>query len=119
VLIVDDEDDVREIIEFRLRRAGLSTIAASNGPDALELAFERRPDLVLLDVMMPGLTGWEVTRRLRADARTSDTKVILVTARGRDDDLARGFEAGADDYIRKPFSPAELSARVKANLPRP
>jgi DNA-binding response OmpR family regulator len=118
ILVADDEEDVREIIVFRLERAGYRVICAADGDEALAQAFENDPDLALLDVMMPGRTGWEVTRVLKDDARTASIPVIILTARSRDADLARGFAAGADDYIRKPFSPEELGARVKAMLMR-
>ena len=116
VLIADDDEDIRALVSFRLERAGYSVVAARDGEEALELAIEHRPDVAVLDVMMPRLTGLEVTRRLRAEDATSGMPVILLTARVQEADVARGFEAGADDYIRKPFSPQELRARVQAIL---
>jgi DNA-binding response OmpR family regulator len=116
VLIADDDEDIRALVSFRLERAGYSVVAARDGEEALELALEHRPDVAVLDVMMPRLTGLEVTRRLRAEDATSGMPVILLTARVQEADVARGFEAGADDYIRKPFSPQELRARVQAIL---
>jgi DNA-binding response OmpR family regulator len=116
VLIADDDEDIRALVAFRLERAGYDVVAARDGEEALRLARERGPALAVLDVMMPKLTGLEVTRRLRAEEATSAMPVILLTARVQDADVARGLEAGADDYIKKPFSPQELRARVEAIL---
>ncbi len=118
VLVPDDDEDIRSLVAFRLERAGYEVVAARDGEEALDVARERRPDLAILDVMMPKLTGVDVTRRLRSDAATSGIPVILLTARVQEADVARGFEAGADDYIKKPFSPQELRARVAAMLAR-
>ena len=118
VLVADDDDDIRDLVAFRLDRAGYEVLRAGDGQQALELAREHRPDLAVLDVMMPKLTGYEVTRELRADDATSRIPVILLTARVQEADVARGFEAGADDYVKKPFSPQELRARVQAVLGR-
>jgi DNA-binding response OmpR family regulator len=118
VLVADDDDDIRSLVIFRLERSGYRTVVARDGDEALALALERRPDLAVLDVMMPKLDGYEVTRRLRREDATRAMPVILLTARVQDADVARGFESGADDYIRKPFSPQELCARVQAILGR-
>jgi DNA-binding response OmpR family regulator len=118
VLVADDDDDIRDLVAFRLDRAGYEVLRAGDGQEALDLAREHRPDLAVLDVMMPKLTGYDVTRELRADAATSRIPVILLTARVQEADVARGFEAGADDYVKKPFSPQELKARVQAILGR-
>ena len=118
VLVADDDDDIRDLVAFRLDRAGYEVLRAGDGQEALDLAKEHRPDLAVLDVMMPKLTGYDVTRELRADATTSRIPVILLTARVQEADVARGFEAGADDYVKKPFSPQELKARVQAVLGR-
>src|SRR5579864_4890618 len=118
VLVADDDDDIRSQVIFRLERAGYRTVVARDGDEALALALERRPALAVLDVMMPKLDGYEVTRRLRSEDATRAMPVILLTARVQDADVARGFESGADDYIRKPFSPQELCARVQAILGR-
>ena len=118
VLIADDDDDIRSLVIFRLERSGYRTVVARDGDEALSLALERRPALAVLDVMMPKLDGYEVTRRLRSEDATRAMPVILLTARVQDADVARGFESGADDYIRKPFSPQELCARVQAILGR-
>ena len=119
VLIADDDDDIRDLVAFRLDRAGYEVLRAGDGQQALDLAKEHHPDLAVLDVMMPKLTGYDVTRELRADSATSRIPVILLTARVQEADVARGFEAGADDYVKKPFSPQELKARVQAVLGRP
>jgi DNA-binding response OmpR family regulator len=118
VLVADDDEDIRQLVTFRLERAGYAVVAARDGEEALRLTTERRPDLVVLDVMMPKLTGYDVTRRLREQEETKDIPVILLTARVQEADVARGFEAGADDYMKKPFSPQELRARVQAILGR-
>ena len=118
VLVADDDDDIRDLVAFRLDRAGYEVLRAGDGQQALDLAKEHIPDLAVLDVMMPKLTGYDVTRELRANAATSRIPVILLTARVQEADVARGFEAGADDYVKKPFSPQELKARVQAVLGR-
>jgi DNA-binding response OmpR family regulator len=118
VLVADDDDDIRDLVAFRLDRAGYEVLRAGDGEQALQLAKEHKPDLAVLDVMMPKLTGYDVTRELRANAETSRIPVILLTARVQEADVARGFEAGADDYVKKPFSPQELKARVQAVLGR-
>ena len=118
VLVVDDDKDILELVAFRLERAGYDVLTAENGEQALALARESQPALVVLDVMMPSMTGYDVVEALRADDRTRDVPVIMLTARVQDADVSRGFDAGADDYIRKPFSPQELRARVEAVLGR-
>ena len=118
VLVADDDPDILELIAFRLERAGYDVVRATDGEQALQLATELHPDLAVLDVMMPKLTGYDVTRRIRADDATKRMPVILLTARVQEADVQRGFEAGADDYLRKPFSPQELRARVQAILGR-
>jgi DNA-binding response OmpR family regulator len=118
ILAADDDDDILELIAFRLERSGYTVLQARNGEEALRLALDRRPDLAVLDVMMPKIDGFELTRRLRAEAATSRIPIILLTAKAQDADVEQGFEAGADDYIRKPFSPQELRARVQSILGR-
>jgi DNA-binding response OmpR family regulator len=118
VLVADDEDDIRALVSFRLKRAGYEVITAADGEEALLLATTRLPDLVVLDMMMPKATGLEVTRSMREYEETKDIPVILLTARAQEGDVARGFEAGADDYVKKPFSPQDLQARVQALLER-
>ena len=118
VLVADDDRDILDLLAFRLGRAGYEVVSASDGEEALRLAVERKPDLAVLDVMMPKLDGYEVTRRMRAEESTKRIPVILLTARVQEHDVARGFEVGADDYMTKPFSPAELRARVQAIIGR-
>jgi DNA-binding response OmpR family regulator len=118
VLVAEDDDDIRALVVYRLERSGYEVVQAQDGEEALRLAAECDPDLAILDVMMPKLDGYEVTRRLRQDDATSRLPVILLTARTQDSDVSQGFAAGADDYIRKPFSPDELRARVQAILGR-
>jgi DNA-binding response OmpR family regulator len=118
VLVADDDDDIRELLKFRLERSGYRVLEATDGEEALTLAQESRPDLAVLDVMMPKLDGLELTRRLRAQDATRAMPIILLTARAQDADVQAGFAAGADDYLRKPFSPEELRARVQAILGR-
>ena len=118
VLAADDDEDILDLVAFRLERSGYTVIVARDGEEALELAAKELPDLAVLDVMMPKVDGFEVTRRLRADEATSRMPIILLTARSQDADVQQGFEAGADDYLRKPFSPDELRARVQAILGR-
>jgi DNA-binding response OmpR family regulator len=118
VLVADDDPDILALVTFRLERAGYDVVAAQDGEEALRLAVEHAPDLAILDVMMPKLDGYEVTARLRQRDATRRMPVILLTARVQEADIARGFEAGADDYVKKPFSPQELGARVQAILGR-
>src|SRR4051794_35256566 len=117
VLVVEDEPTIAEIVARYLERAGYVTRTAADGPSALAAAFEVRPDLVVLDIMLPGLDGFEVMRRLHAEL-DERVAVILLTARGEEADRVTGLRAGADDYVVKPFSPAELVARVDAVLRR-
>ncbi len=118
VLVVDDDPDVARFVEVNLRSAGYDVTVASDGEEALERAVELRPDLVLLDVMMPKLDGFEVAQRLRRDVRTSSTSIIMLTAKALSSDKVLGLSTGADDYIIKPFDPVELLARVKGTLRR-
>ena len=118
VLAADDDKDILELITFRLERSGYTVLQAHDGEEALRLAQAAKPSLAVLDVMMPKIDGFELTLRLRADAATSRMPIILLTARGQDADVQQGFDAGADDYLRKPFSPQELRARVPAILGR-
>jgi len=118
VLIVDDETDLASLVEFNLQQAGLETSVALTGEQALELAKVRVPDIVLLDLMLPDISGKEVCRRLRIDPRTKYVPIVMLTARGEEADRIEGFEVGADDYVTKPFSPRELVLRLKAILRR-
>lgn len=115
ILVVDDEPDIVEFIGYNLEKEGYSVVVASNGQKALEAARERVPDLILLDIMMPEMDGWEVCRRLR---ELSDVPIIFLTARSEIRDVVKGLEMGADDYIVKPYDNDELVARVRAQLRR-
>jgi DNA-binding response OmpR family regulator len=116
VLVADDDADVRELVVFRLERAGYEVITAGDGEEAVELALRRRPQVCVIDVMMPKLDGYEVTERLRASEELAGVAILLLTASVYEDSVERGFEAGADDYIKKPFSPKDLVERIAAAL---
>ena len=118
VLVVEDEPDVAELVAFNLNRAGYATIIAHDGLSGLDTAWAEEPDLILLDLMLPGKDGFSVFKELRRDARTSSTPVIMLTARAQTEDRIQGLEAGADDYLTKPFSPKELILRVQSVLRR-
>jgi DNA-binding response OmpR family regulator len=118
VLVADDDPDILSLVTLRLELDGYEVIGAPDGERAVEEALERTPDLALIDVTMPKLDGYEVAERLRQHEPTSAIPIILLTARVQDSDVARGIEAGADDYVKKPFSPQELKARVQAVLGR-
>jgi len=118
ILVVDDDPDIARFVEVNLRSAGYDVSVASDGEEALERARTLRPDLVLLDVMMPRIDGFEVAQRLRRNPQTSNTSIIMLTAKALSTDKVLGLTAGADDYIIKPFDPIELLARVKGTLRR-
>ena len=118
VLVADDDPDLLGLVAYRLGAAGYTVLEAHDGEEALSLALAHAPAVAILDMMMPKLAGVDVTRALRADPRTQSTRIILLTARSQEHDVAAGFAAGADDYITKPFSPQELQARVNAVLAR-
>ncbi len=118
VLIVEDEPPLVELLSYNLEKAGFQAQIARDGDEALLAVEERRPDLVLLDWMLPYVSGIEICRRIRRNPETRDLPIILLTARGEEDDRIRGLDAGADDYVVKPFSPSELVARVRAVLRR-
>lgn len=118
VLLVDDERDLLDLLEYNLKRAGITTLLASTGTEALTLAKRERPAAVILDVMLPDLDGLEVLRRLRQNPSTRDTPILLLTAKGEEIDRVLGFEIGADDYVVKPFSMREVVLRVRALLRR-
>lgn len=118
ILIVDDEAAIRDMLRVALEMADYECIEASNAQEALELTVDERPDLVLLDWMMPGTSGIELARRLKREESTAEVPIIMLTAKGEEDNKVQGLEVGADDYITKPFSPRELVARLKAVLRR-
>ncbi len=114
VLVVDDEEAIRDMIRFALEKAGMGVQLAASAQEALLRINEARPDIILLDWMMPGVSGLELTRRLRRETYTEDIPIIMLTARVTEDDKVAGLEAGTDDYVIKPFSPRELLARIRA-----
>jgi two-component system phosphate regulon response regulator PhoB len=118
ILIVEDEQAIREMIAFHLSRAGYETIEAVNSREARELLADARPDLALVDWMLPDVSGLELTRMLKRDRNYEDLAIIMLTARAEERDMVSGLEGGADDYITKPFSPRELVARIQAVLRR-
>ena len=118
ILVADDDPDILALVSFRLQKAGYEILEARTGEEAVRVALDRLPDLAILDVMMPLVDGYEATRRLRQHEETRRMPVILLTARVQEEDIARGFDAGADDYVKKPFSPQELGSRVQAVLGR-
>ncbi len=118
VLVIDDEKDLVELVRYNLEKEHFDAITAYDGASAVDIAMRHRPDLIVLDVMMPGMTGLEVCRLLRGDAKTRDIPIIMLTARASETDRIVGLEMGADDYVTKPFSPRELVARVRAVLRR-
>ncbi|MCL7927314.1 MAG: response regulator transcription factor [marine benthic group bacterium] len=118
LLVVDDEPDILSILVYQLSKEGFRVSTAVNGQSAIATAAEERPDLVILDLMLPGIDGYEVLKRLRQNEATASIPVILLTARREEEERLRGFEFGADDYVTKPFSPQELVFRVRALLRR-
>jgi len=118
VVVADDDDDILDLLVFVLNRAGFETVGVTDGEAALEAIEADPPRLAILDIMMPGMSGIEVLRKIRASETISDLDVILLTARARDSDVDTGFATGASDYVIKPFSPRELVQRVNAVLAR-
>ncbi|MFH0882044.1 MAG: response regulator transcription factor [bacterium] len=118
ILVIEDEDDIRELIRYNLQREGYLVTEAANGENGIRIAREKHPDLLVLDLMLPGIDGFGVCRALKGDKTTSDLPIVIVTAKGEEPDIVTGLELGADDYITKPFSPRVLIARVRAVLRR-
>jgi two-component system phosphate regulon response regulator PhoB len=118
ILVVDDEEDILELLKYNLLREGYNVSCAASGEEALRLAQSEIPDLLVLDLMLPGIDGLEVTKILKNDSRTRDIPIVMLTAKGEEADIVAGLELGADDYITKPFSPRVLVARVRAVLRR-
>jgi DNA-binding response OmpR family regulator len=116
VLVVEDEEHIRNVLEYNLRLDGFEVYLASDGPSALETIRQMRPDVVLLDWMMPGMDGLEVLAQLKADEQTRDIPVFMLTAKGMLSEVQRAMEAGADDYITKPFDPIRLGKIIKKKL---
>jgi DNA-binding response OmpR family regulator len=118
VLVVDDDPDVCDLVTYKLEQSGFEVRRASDGDAALREVARQVPDLVLLDIMMPGISGLEVLERWRSDVATAAIPVVMLTAKAQENDVERGFQLGADDYVVKPFSPRELVRRVTAVLSR-
>jgi two-component system, OmpR family, alkaline phosphatase synthesis response regulator PhoP len=118
ILVVDDEKDILELVEYNLSKEGYSVACVTTGELALDAIEREKPDLVLLDLMLPGVDGYEVVRRLRQDPETAGIPVIMLTARGEESDVVAGLELGAEDYVTKPFSPTVLAARIRNVLRR-
>jgi two-component system, OmpR family, alkaline phosphatase synthesis response regulator PhoP len=118
ILVVEDEEDIRELLKYNLEKEGYQVFGAGTGEEALRAVRDRRPDLILLDLMLPGIDGLEVCRRVRGEAQTQPLPIIMLTAKGEEADIVTGLELGADDYIVKPFSPRVLLARLRAALRR-
>ncbi len=118
ILVIEDEPDLQQVLEYNLRQSGHDVLVAGRGEEGLALARDQRPDLVLLDLMLPDISGTEVCKSLRDSAKTRKLPVIMLTARGEEIDRVVGFELGADDYVVKPFSVRELLLRIQAILRR-
>lgn len=118
ILVVDDEEDILELVRYNLEKAGYRVTCVASGGEAVKAARSGLPDLVVLDLMLPGLDGLEVCTLLKNDPKTKDMAIVMLTARGEEPDIVRGLELGADDYVTKPFSPRILLARVQAVLRR-
>lgn len=118
ILIVEDDKDIAKMLDYNLKKEGYRTIVSKSGEDAIDKAAEETPDLMLLDLMLPGLDGLEVCKQLKAGKKTADIPIIMLTAKSQESDKVIGLELGADDYVTKPFSPRELTARIKAVLRR-
>jgi len=116
ILIAEDERDIRDLIAFTLRFAGHEVFVATNGEEAVEMAPQVSPDLVIMDVRMPRMTGYEACKTMKADPDLKDIPVVFLTARGQESEIQQGLEAGAEEYLLKPFAPDQLTNRVKAIL---
>lgn len=118
ILAVDDEEDILNLLEFNIKKGGYNVVTATDGPEAIELAKKEKPNLILLDIMLPSMEGTDVLKHLKTDSTTRNIPVMMLTAKGEEVDRIVGFELGADDYITKPFSPREVMLRIKAVLNR-
>jgi len=116
ILIAEDEPDIRELVAFTLRFGGYEVVAATNGEEAVHTASREHPDLILMDVRMPRLTGYDACRMMKASEELKDIPVVFLSAKGQDSEIQSGLEAGAEEYLLKPFSPDQLTARVRAIL---
>jgi two-component system, OmpR family, alkaline phosphatase synthesis response regulator PhoP len=118
ILVVEDEEDIRDLIHFHLFKSKYKVLEAENGQDAIDIALSHKPDLVLLDIMLPSINGLDVCKKLKSSPDSKEIKIIFITSKGEEEDIVKGLELGADDYITKPFSPKILMARVKTVLKR-
>jgi two-component system alkaline phosphatase synthesis response regulator PhoP len=118
ILVVDDEEDILELVRFNLAREGFPILCTTSGEETLKIALKEHPDLIVLDLMLPGIDGLDVAKALKNDPKTRDIPIVMLTAKGEEADIVTGLELGADDYITKPFSPRVLVARVRAVLRR-
>ncbi len=118
ILIAEDEPDIRELVLFMLRFAGYEVIAATNGEEAVQTASREKPDLILLDVRMPRMTGYDACRLMKANPALRDVPIVFLSAKGQEAEIQSGLDAGAEEYLLKPFSPAELTNRVRGILSR-
>ncbi|MBO9369763.1 MAG: response regulator [Chloroflexi bacterium] len=118
ILVAEDEKDIRELIAFTLRFAGFDVLLATNGAEAVEVAEAERPDLVILDVRMPRMSGYEACRRLKENPKTASLPIVFLSAKGQDSEIQQGLESGAEEYILKPFAPDELIQQVRDILNR-
>jgi phosphate regulon transcriptional regulator PhoB len=118
ILIVEDEKDIAKMLDYNLKKEGFRTISCYDGEEALDLATRESPDLIILDLMLPGIDGLEVCKTLKKETKTANIPIIMLTAKSQESDKVVGLELGADDYVTKPFSPRELIARIKAVLRR-
>jgi two-component system, OmpR family, alkaline phosphatase synthesis response regulator PhoP len=118
ILIIEDEKDIAEILEYNLRKEGYQTITAANGEEGLEKIRKNSPDIIILDLMLPGIDGFDVCRQLKTDKKTNTIPILMLTAKSEDTDIVTGLELGADDYVTKPFSPKVIIARIRAIIRR-
>ncbi|GER80902.1 MAG: response regulator [Anaerolineae bacterium CFX3] len=116
ILIAEDEPDIRELVAFTLRFAGYEVSAASNGEEAVQMASRENPDLILMDVRMPRMTGYDACRLIKQDSKLKDTPVVFLSAKGQESEIQTGLDVGAEEYLLKPFAPDQLTDRVKAIL---
>jgi DNA-binding response OmpR family regulator len=116
ILIAEDEPDIRELVAFTLRFSGYEVVAASNGEEAVQMASREFPDLILMDVRMPRMTGYDACRIMKANAQLKDIPVVFLSAKGQESEIQTGLEAGAEEYLLKPFAPDQLTDRVRAIL---
>lgn len=118
ILIAEDERDIRDLVAFTLRFAGHEVVAAANGEEAVQLAPKENPDLILMDVRMPRMTGYDACRIIKADPKLKDIPIVFLSAKGQESEIQTGLEVGAEEYLLKPFAPDQLTERVKAILAR-